>query len=285
MTAFFDENFDVHDPVEVHWSSSTILAIFFAASLVSAVFFGLGYSFGGAGTSKHSLTFNTSPENSTAATPAVQPAKPTPLPVSNQPSPSPSSRTLSIPIRRAPSTPPVASHPLRWPPWLTRKLRCGKKSAPHLPRSMTTRPPAPKPARHHGSSGRHRQSQRCREAGGGVAQEGLSRRNLCGEKRQIPARADWPVQRCVASAGQATSGHGERVPRNSKELIAASGATRASIPAGRRRWIPALHGSALRASRNPQRRSPDASGCAPLRDKSSDCLSASWFLCRKSTPE
>ena len=72
MTAFFDENFDVHDPVEVHWSSSTILAIFFAASLVSAVFFGLGYSFGGAGTGKHSLTFNTTPANSTPATPAVQ---------------------------------------------------------------------------------------------------------------------------------------------------------------------------------------------------------------------
>ena len=87
MTVLFEDNFDIHDPVEVHWSSSTILAIFFAASLVSAVFFGLGYSFGGAGTSKHSLTFNTAPANTSAATPTVQPAKPTPLTASTQPSP------------------------------------------------------------------------------------------------------------------------------------------------------------------------------------------------------
>jgi cell division protein FtsN len=55
MTALYEENLDLHDPVEVHWSASTILAIFFAASLISAVFFGLGYSFGGADTSKHSV--------------------------------------------------------------------------------------------------------------------------------------------------------------------------------------------------------------------------------------
>ena len=55
MTALYEENFDLHDPVEVHWSAGTILAIFFAASLISAVFFGLGYSFGGADTSKHSV--------------------------------------------------------------------------------------------------------------------------------------------------------------------------------------------------------------------------------------
>ncbi len=55
MTALYEENFDLHDPVEVHWNASTILAIFFAASLISAVFFGLGYSFGGADTSKHSV--------------------------------------------------------------------------------------------------------------------------------------------------------------------------------------------------------------------------------------
>jgi hypothetical protein len=58
MATLFEEDFDVHDSVEVHWSSSTILAIFFAASLISAVFFGLGYSFGGAGAGKHSLSFN-----------------------------------------------------------------------------------------------------------------------------------------------------------------------------------------------------------------------------------
>ena len=55
MTALYEEDLDLYDPVEVHWNASTILAIFFAASLISAVFFGLGYSFGGADTSKHSV--------------------------------------------------------------------------------------------------------------------------------------------------------------------------------------------------------------------------------------
>jgi DedD protein len=114
MTALFEENFDVHDPVEVHWSSSTILAIFFAASLVSAVFFGLGYSFGGAGTSKHSFPFNTTPANSTAAAPAVQPAKPSPLATSNQASPiaNLADNRNTHPPAAASSTPAVAVHPM-----------------------------------------------------------------------------------------------------------------------------------------------------------------------------
>jgi cell division septation protein DedD len=117
MTAFFEDNFDVHDPVEVHWSSSTILAIFFAASLVSAVFFGLGYSFGGAGTSKHSLTFNTAPATTSVATPTVQPAKPTPLAASNQPSPiTKFTDTLDSHPAAASSTPPVAFHPAAMTP-------------------------------------------------------------------------------------------------------------------------------------------------------------------------
>ena len=149
MTAFFDENFDVHDPVEVHWSSSTILAIFFAASLVSAVFFGLGYSFGGAGTGKHSLTFNTTPANSSAATPTVQPAKPTPLAASNQPSP----------ITKFTDT--LDTHPaccsIHAPGCIasgcddSHRSRCSSGSGkeertPTSRRSMTMRPPAPKPA-------------------------------------------------------------------------------------------------------------------------------------------
>ncbi len=55
MTALCDQDLDLHDSVEVHWSTSTILAIFFAASLISAVFFGLGYSFGGFGAARHSV--------------------------------------------------------------------------------------------------------------------------------------------------------------------------------------------------------------------------------------
>ncbi len=114
MTALFEEDFDVQDPVEVHWSSSTILAIFFAASLVSAVFFGLGYSFGGAGNGKHSLSFNSASVSSSAAEPAVQPAKPTPLTTSNQPFPMSNlagNGDAHVAVA-ASSTPPVAFHPI-----------------------------------------------------------------------------------------------------------------------------------------------------------------------------
>jgi cell division protein FtsN len=69
MTTLYEENLDLYDPVEVHWNASTILAIFFAASLISAVFFGLGYSFGGADISKHSA----------AVTPADTSSNPTGL--------------------------------------------------------------------------------------------------------------------------------------------------------------------------------------------------------------
>ncbi len=50
MAALLEEQLDTIDTAEVHWSTSTILAVFFAASLISAVFFGLGYSFGRGGT-------------------------------------------------------------------------------------------------------------------------------------------------------------------------------------------------------------------------------------------
>ena len=150
MTAFFEENFDVHDPVEVHWSSSTILAIFFAASLVSAVFFGLGYSFGGAGTSKHSLTFNTTPANSTVATPTVQPAKSTPLPASNQPSPiTKFTDTLDTHPAAAPSTPPVALHPVAMTPIAHAAAPVAeKKSAPPPPAQHDNTPASAKTSAH-----------------------------------------------------------------------------------------------------------------------------------------
>lgn len=87
MTALFEENIDIHDPVEVHWGTSTILAIFFAASLVSAVFFGLGYSFGGAGTSMRPLATNSVQTSSNAAGSTVLPVPSKPADVSNKPSP------------------------------------------------------------------------------------------------------------------------------------------------------------------------------------------------------
>lgn len=52
MAAVWDEELEAIDTAEVHWSTSTILAVFFAASLISALFFGLGYSFGLGGTAK-----------------------------------------------------------------------------------------------------------------------------------------------------------------------------------------------------------------------------------------
>ena len=52
MTALLEEQLETIDTAEVHWGTSTILAVFFAASLISAVFFGLGYSFGRGGTAK-----------------------------------------------------------------------------------------------------------------------------------------------------------------------------------------------------------------------------------------
>ncbi len=67
MTALYEENLDFCDTTEVHWSTGTILAVFFAASLTSAVFFGLGYSFGGVGSSKSAV----------ADAPAITAAQPT----------------------------------------------------------------------------------------------------------------------------------------------------------------------------------------------------------------
>ncbi len=55
MAAMWEEKLEAIDTAEVHWGTSTILAVFFAASLISAVFFGLGYSFGRGGTPKAAL--------------------------------------------------------------------------------------------------------------------------------------------------------------------------------------------------------------------------------------
>jgi len=136
MTAMFEDDFDLQDSVEVHWSSSTILAIFFAASLVSAVFFGLGYSFGGAGNGKHSFSFNSAPSNIRAPEPAVQALKSAPLPASNQPFPIANfaDNTQAQPTAGAPSTPPVALRTVAMTPVArTEAPVTEKKSAAPLP--------------------------------------------------------------------------------------------------------------------------------------------------------
>ncbi len=114
MTALFEENIDVHDPVEAHWGTGTILAIFFAASLVSAVFFGLGYSFGGAGTLKRSLSINSAPASSNAAGSPILPAPSKPADISNQPSPIANvvANANAHPTGNAPSAPSVVSRPV-----------------------------------------------------------------------------------------------------------------------------------------------------------------------------
>ena len=114
MTALLEENIDVHDPVEAHWGTSTILAIFFAASLVSAVFFGLGYSFGGAGTSKRSLSINSAPVSSNAAGSPILPAPSKPADISNRPSPIANvvAKADAHPTGNTPSAPSVVSRPV-----------------------------------------------------------------------------------------------------------------------------------------------------------------------------
>lgn len=52
MTAMWEEELDGVEATPVHWSTSTILTIFFASSLVAALFFGLGFTFGPAQTNR-----------------------------------------------------------------------------------------------------------------------------------------------------------------------------------------------------------------------------------------
>lgn len=52
MPALCDDQLETTHTAEVHWSTGTILAVFFASSLISAVFFGLGYSFVRGGNTK-----------------------------------------------------------------------------------------------------------------------------------------------------------------------------------------------------------------------------------------
>lgn len=52
MAILWEEKLDSEESSEPHWSASTIMAIFMASCLVTAVFFGLGYSFGRGGTAK-----------------------------------------------------------------------------------------------------------------------------------------------------------------------------------------------------------------------------------------
>src|SRR6185437_1997332 len=76
MSALWDEKLEGIDTAEVHWGAGTILAIFFASSLVSAVFFGLGYSFGRGGTAKSAINMTLSHVETPALVTSSTPASP-----------------------------------------------------------------------------------------------------------------------------------------------------------------------------------------------------------------
>lgn len=52
MTTVYEEDLEISNAAEVHWSTSTILTMFFAASLISALVVGLGFSYRRNGTQK-----------------------------------------------------------------------------------------------------------------------------------------------------------------------------------------------------------------------------------------
>lgn len=52
MTHAWEENSDGLDVAEVRWSTGTILSVFFAATLISALFFGMGFTFGHGGSAE-----------------------------------------------------------------------------------------------------------------------------------------------------------------------------------------------------------------------------------------
>lgn len=76
VSAMWEEKLDVLETSDVHWSTSTIMTIFVASSLISAVFFGLGYSFGRGGINKATAAIASSDvtrsPTPTAAAPTAQ---------------------------------------------------------------------------------------------------------------------------------------------------------------------------------------------------------------------
>lgn len=72
MTTIVEENGDIVEASQVHWSTGTILTIFFAASLVAALFFGLGFTFGPG----RMAAFAENGPSEAAATPSTQASEP-----------------------------------------------------------------------------------------------------------------------------------------------------------------------------------------------------------------
>lgn len=109
--AVWEESLEAMDAVEAHWGAGTILTLFFATTLVSAVFFGLGYSFGRGGTAKPVIpmpasgsasasvpeskppAISTKPERHLPATATTAMRKTAPAPVAHKPAAAPASTT------------------------------------------------------------------------------------------------------------------------------------------------------------------------------------------------
>lgn len=114
MAIFWEEKLDSEDDSEPHWNTSTIMAIFMASCLVTAVFFGLGYSFGRGGTPKVQL--NRASAQSLDGPPASQSVK--------QTTPKPAFREVAnvanpatLKAQSGPATP--ETHTIRTAPKLT----------------------------------------------------------------------------------------------------------------------------------------------------------------------
>lgn len=76
MNGLLEHQLHCIDSAEAHWSTGTILTVFFAASMVTALFFGLGYSFGRGGSARPEIADATA----TAATPTPPAVHPTASP-------------------------------------------------------------------------------------------------------------------------------------------------------------------------------------------------------------
>ena len=76
MTPTWEENMEDLEAVEAQWSTSTVLTVFFAAALISALFFGLGFSFGRGGADTFGTSHSSTAEQAGVTHPSDTPLQP-----------------------------------------------------------------------------------------------------------------------------------------------------------------------------------------------------------------
>lgn len=86
MIGFLEQEMQSVESTEVHWSTGTILTVFFASSMITALFFGLGYSFGRGGGPSQPLTPMSGNAADHAAVSATEPSRHVQFDASFQPS-------------------------------------------------------------------------------------------------------------------------------------------------------------------------------------------------------